>query len=472
MSVRVSLVALSLLLAACSVGPEYKRPDLDVPSAYRAQEETPSAQSYADLAWWDVYQDETLRQLLKTALEQNKDMKIAAARVAEARAQLGVARLRQFPQVGIGASVQRGRVFQSGQYVTGGLYTAQAQVSYEVDLWQRLASLSDAARAELLATEFARVNVRVSLVGAVATAYFDLRALDQRLRITKDAVATREHFFELTQSKFRRGASSGLDVSRAEASLASARASLPDLQRQIEQQENQLLILLGQNPAPVAREAVELQAMPTPPEVPAGLPSTLLERRPDLREAEQALAGATARVRAAKAALFPTISLTGSLGSQSLALADLFSGPTKIWSVGLGVLQPLLDANRNGYQVDAAKARDEQALLQYQKSIQQAFQEVSDALIARRRNAEFLQAQEQQVQALRDADRRVHKRYDVGYSSYFEVVDADRDLLNGELQLVQAYRNTQVSLVQLYKALGGGWDGAGATGPAAVSGIK
>jgi multidrug efflux system outer membrane protein len=458
MTLRLVLLAATVLLAACSVGPQYKRPDLDVPANYRSQEEAPSAKSLADLAWWDVYQDKVLQQLLQSALQRNWDVQIAVARVAEARAQVGVARLGQLPQVDVSLSGQRGRVFQGGDYVSGALFAAEAQVSYELDLWRRLASLSDAARADLLATEYARDNVRVSLVSDVATAYFDLLALDQQLRITRRTVTTRERFLELTQSKFRQGASSGLDVSRAEASLALVRANLPDLQRQIEQKENQLRILLGQNPAPIVREQVDVQAVPAPPEVPAGLPSALLERRPDLRQAESGLVGSTARLRATKAALFPNITLTGSLGSQTTQFSDLFSGPTKVWSFGLSLLQPLLDANRNGYQVDAARAREQQALLRYQQAVQQAFREVSDALAARRGFGEFQRAQEQQVQALRDASQRVLKRYETGFSSYFEVVDADRDLFTAELQLVQAYRNSQVSVVQLYKALGGGWD--------------
>lgn len=460
MRAHLALIIMPAALAACSIGPEYKRPDVDVPGTFRTQEGTPAPNSVADLAWWDVYQDKTLQQLLKTALEQNRDVKISAARIAEARAQVGVSRLAQYPQVDVALGVQRGRVFQSGEHVTGGLFTAEAQMSFEVDLWRRLASLSDAARANLLATEYARHAVQVSLVSDVATAYFSLLSLDQQFRITQGTVATRERFLELTQSKFRRGVASGLEVSRAEASLALARGNLPDLQRQIAQTENQLQILLGRNPGPIVREHFDLQAMPAPPEVPAGLPSSLLERRPDLRQAESNLVAATADVRAAKAALFPSISLTASYGSESLALADLFSGPSKIWSVGLGFLQPILNANRNAYQVDAARAREEQALLQYQSAVAGAFREAADALEARRGYAEFLRAQEEQVRALREASRRVTKRYEVGYSSYFEVVDADRDLFTAELQLAQGYRNTLVSLVQVYKALGGGWEGA------------
>ncbi|MDB5763890.1 MAG: outer membrane protein multidrug efflux system [Herminiimonas sp.] len=460
MNVRSICLAGVMTLTACSVGPSYRRPASDVPDSFRAQQETASVQSLADLPWWDVYQDKVLQQLLQTALAQNRDVKIAVARVAEARAQVGVNRIAQLPQVDLAFSAQRGRVFQPGSYVTGGLFNGAADVSFEVDLWQRLASLSDAARAGLLATEYARSSVQISLISDVAAAYFNLLALDQQFGIIERTIVSRERFFQLTQSRFRQGAAAGLDVSRAEASLAATRAGLFDLQRQIEQAENQLQILLGQNPAPVTRPHLDLQALPVPREIPAGLPSALLERRPDVRQAEFNLVAATANVRAAKAALFPTISLTGNYGSESVELSKLFSGPTRIWSFGLNLLQPLINAQRNGYQVDAAQARQEQWILQYQSTVAQAFREVSDALAARRSYAGFLRAQEQQVGALRTASFRVLRRYEVGYSSYFEVIDADSSLLAAELQLVQAYRNNLISLVQLYKALGGGWEQA------------
>jgi len=328
------------------------------------------------------------------------------------------------------------------------------QASFEVDFWRRLASLSEAARADLLATQLARDNVQVSLVGDVATTYFDLLSLKQQLRITAATVATRQRFLNLTQSKFKRGAADGLELSRAEASLALAQTNLPDLRRQIGQTEIGLQILLGHNPAPVGIDPLDLQALPNPPAVPAGLPSTLLERRPDLRQAEASLVGATARVRATRAELFPSIILTGSAGAQSAALADLFKGPARSWSFGLSLLRPLFEANRNGYRVDAAQARADQAVVQYEQAVAQAFREVSDALIARRDYADSQIAQERQAQALRDTSRRVHRRYEAGVSSYFEVVDADRDLFTAELQLVQSYRNHMVALVQLYKALG------------------
>ncbi|MFA6973029.1 MAG: efflux transporter outer membrane subunit [Gallionella sp.] len=444
-------------LAACSVGPEYHRPDLDVPGSYRFQQEKPGAKSFTDLGWWEVYQDKQLQQILQTALENNRDVKIAAARMAEARAQVGVSRLAQFPRVDVTVGDTRQRTLQVGRYATFEVASGLTQVSFEVDLWRRLDSLSDAARANLLATEYARDAVKVTLVSDVAAAYFNLLALDQQLHITLSAIANSEKFLALTQSKFRQGAASSLDVSRAQASMASVKANQSDIGRQIAQTENQMQILLGKNPDAVARGTLDEAFMAISPEIPAGLPSTLLERRPDLRQAEAGLIVATANVRAAKAALFPTISMTGSYGSQSLAFSGLFSGPSQVWSYGLSFLQPIIDSQRNGYQLDAARMREEQALLQYQSTVAQAFREVSDALVAWQSYNEFLRDQEQQVKSLQEANSHVLRRYETGYSSYFEVIDASNSLYAAQLQRVQAYRNRQVSLVQLYKALGGGW---------------
>ena len=462
MTLRRFLPTITVLLAACAVGPQYSRPALDVPEVFRDETGARGTASLADLSWWDIYRDPTLRELLKTAVEQNRDIKIAAARVTEARAQAAIARVAQFPQANANFDAQRGRVFQGGDYVTGALFTADGQVSFELDLWGRLASLSDAARANLLATEYARDGVTSSLVGDVATAYFDLIAFDQQLRVTQRTVGVRQRFLDLTQSKLRNGAAAGIDVNRADASLAAAEATAAELRRQIAQTENRLRILLGENPAPITRPDVDLEALPAPPDVPPGLPSSLLERRPDLRLAEASLAGATANVRAAKAALYPTISLTGSFGWESLELTKLFTGPTKVWSLGLDVLQPLINAQRNRHQVEAAQARAEQVLLQYQNAVAQAFREVSDALVARQRYDEQLRAQQQQVNALQEASARVLRRYEVGYSSYFEVIDAQSSLYTAQLLLVQARRNSLVTVVQLYKALGGGWDRAAA----------
>ena len=442
-----------LLLAACSLGPAYHRPALDLPDSYRG--ESPGrTDSLGDLAWWNVYRDPQLQALIRTALAGNRDVQLAAARVRQARALYGVSQLARLPQVDASLGALKGRSLTLGQYASGTEYSAGIQVSWEIDFWRRLSNLSEAARADLLASEQGREAVESSLVGDVATAWFDLVALDRKALITARTADTRQRFLDLTRSKFRRGAAAGLDVSRAEASLALARADLPDLRRQIEQTENRLQVLLGANPTAVTRQDADL---PLPPEVPAGLPSSLLERRPDLRQAESVLRGAGARTLATKAELFPTLSLTGSLGSESLALADLFTGPARVWSFGAGILQPLLDAQHNGRRLEAARAQEEQALILYAQAVAQAFREVSDALIARRFLAQVLDAQEQQVRSLGDASRRVLKRYEIGFSSYFEVVDADRDLYTAQLQEVQARHDLLLATVQLYKALGGGW---------------
>lgn len=460
-SIAISLAA---LLSACAIGPDYQRPDIDSPNSFRGGDGA-DAESIADLQWWEVYQDARLQDLLRTALEQNRDLQIAAARISETRALVGINRYAELPQISAGGNAARNRISSAtGFPVFAGRdrtnYAASIDATYEADLWGRLSSLTEAARADLLATGFARETIRISLIADVATAYFDLLSLDQQYDITQRTVATRQKFADLTRARFERGVASGLEVSRADANLAAAQATLPELTRQTAQTENLLSVLLARNPDFVVRERIELQSLPRPPVVPAGLPSSLLERRPDLVAAEYNMVAANARIKSAKAALFPTIALTGSLGGQSLAFGDLFTGPARVWTFGLGLLQPILDANRNRYQVDAASAREEQVVQQYRQTVEQAFREVADALSARRNFADFVAAQEAQVTALRTARQRAQRRYEVGFSSYFEVIDADQDLFTAELQLVQGYRNTLVSLVQLYRALGGGWDPA------------
>lgn len=476
---RLLSVALVSLLAACAMGPNYQRPAVPTPASFRGQAAAPDAKSLADLAWWDLYRDPVLEKLIRTALQQNYDVKIALARVEEFRAVAGISGLGSIPQVSASTSTSRSRVSTVGPTplpasaaATRSTYNAAIDVSYEVDLWRRVANLNAAARADLLASEFARDTTRVAVISSVAAAYFSLRGLDQLLSVTERTVGTREKFAELTRAQFNRGVVSGLDVNRAEASLATARAAIPDLKSQVTVAENQLQLLLGENPAPILREAAsDAQYLAAPPEVPAGLPATLLERRPDLRQAETSLIGANARLKAVKASLFPTISLTGSFGSQSAALADLFTGPAKIWSFGLGLLQPIIDANRNIYQVGIYTAREKQALLQYQQTVAQAFREVADALAAREGYRESLRAQDAQITALRAAREQVLKRYNIGYSSYFEVIDAEKSLYDAESARVTVYRNTLTSLVQLYKALGGGWQPAEERASAAAAAV-
>lgn len=392
-------------------------------------------------------------------------MRTAAARVDQARATLGATRLQQLPQIEASAGVQRARTSQyelpAGSPPISNVFQVEGSLSYEFDFWGKYRRGTEAARAALLASEYARQDVMSALVSSVATAYFTLLTLDEQLAITQHTVETRQKFVELTQAQHERGTVSGLDVATAQAQLAVAQANIPDLQRQIGITEDQLSVLLGHNPDTVLRTESGLLKRMTepsiPPVPPAGLPSTLLERRPDLREAEQNLVAANAGVGVAKANLFPTITLTAGGGSASTMLSDLFNGPARTWNVGASALQPLLNAQRNWYQVESADAQKQQALLQYQKSVQTAFQEVSDALIARQKYAEFQTAQQAQVDAQRKANTIALARYRVGYSSYFNVIDADRDLFTAELALSAAHLNTLLAVVQLYRALGGGW---------------
>ena len=454
----------ALLAAACALGPDYQRPKERIPAAYRF-EPTPGNDSFGDQGWWQIYHDPTLQALIREALDNNLDVRIAAARIDQARAMLGSTRLQQLPQISVSASAQRART-SVDQRIPGAppisnVFSVDGSLSYEFDFWGKYRRATEAARAQLLASEYSKQDVMAGLVSSVATAYFTLLTLDEQLAITQRTVGTRQKFVDLTQAQHERGTVSGLDVATAQAQLAIAQANIPDLQRQIGIAEDQLSVLLGRNPDEILRpENNQLKRMSepaAPPVPPAGLPSTLLERRPDLRAAEQNLVAANANVGVAKANLFPAITLTAAGGHVSTALSDLFSGPTKAWSAAGGLLQPLLSSQRNLYQLDLADAQKRQALLQYQQSIQTAFREVSDALIARQKYAESQRAQQAQVDAQRKANTIALARYRVGYSSYFDVINADRDLFTAELSLSAAHLNTLLSLVQLYRAVGGGW---------------
>lgn len=467
-STRSTLIlsAAAVLSAACAVGPNYHRPRTEVPAAYRF-ESNPAPDSFADKGWWEIYQDPILLELLKTALANNLDVRIAAARVDQARAQLGATRLQQLPKIAIDAGAQRARTSEyelfPGQPATFNAFQLQGSLSYEIDFWGKYRRATEAARAQLLSSEYARDDVVAGLVSGVATAYFTLQTLDEQLAITRRTVDARRKFVELTRAQHERGTVSGLDVATAQAQLAVAEAVIPDLQRQIGQTEDQLSVLLGHNPDAVLRNADgELKRMAEripPPVPPAGLPSSLLERRPDVRAAEQNLVAANAQVGVARANLYPSISLTAAGGVASTALGDLFTSPAHQWSLGGSLLQPLLDPQRSLYQVELANAQKRAALLQYAKSLQTAFQEVSDALIARQKYAEAQNEQQAQVDAERTANTIALARYRVGYSSYFNVIDADRDLFTAELALSGAHLNTLLANVQLYRALGGGWQG-------------
>jgi outer membrane protein, multidrug efflux system len=458
----VAPLFVALLLSGCTMGPNYKRPTVAVPPAYRgiapdAPAQTESA-SLGDQKWWDVFQDEQLRSLVHTAVQQNYDLRIAASRILEARAQLGITRADQFPTVSGGAGITDVRTAQSKFLPAFETSSAQVNVSaaWELDFWGKYRRATEAARANLLATEWARQEVASTLVANVAAAYFQLRALDLQLEISKRTLDSRQESLRLTRLLANGGSTSLLDVRQAEQLVFTASAEIPALEQQIEQQENFLSILLGRNPGNIARGQTLIEQH-HPPEVPAGLPSSLLERRPDIRQAEQQLVAANAEIGVARAAYFPQISLNGNGGFQSSALTNLFTGPAGAWSFGASLTQPIFTAGKTSSGVRLAKARQQTATLFYQQSIQGAFRTVSDALIGYRKTREFSSHQQELFESAQDAARLSHMRYNGGVTGYLEVLTNETNSFSAELGLVQARLNELLAVVQLYEALGGGW---------------
>lgn len=454
---RALMLLAASLLAGCALGPDYIRPEIETPLSYGSSADAPG--SAEDLGWWALYQDPQLKSLIEEALALNLDLRAAVARVEQAQALVGPSRIALLPQVSGTGGVEREQRSVDAAGSAARLRTVETLsvgLSWELDLWGRLRRETEAARAELLAAEYARRGVRVSLVASVATAWFQLASLGEQLQVTRATAETREEFLKLTRAQFERGVVSGLDVASAEAQLAQARASIPDFERQIAQTGHALSLLLGRNPGTFESLPLEAAAAMTP-EVPAGLPSSLLERRPDVLRAEQSLVAANARIGSAKAALFPTISLTGSFGSVSGEMADLFTSGAETWAMGVSVLQPLLDMERNLYRVDLADARKAEALAVYEQAVRNGFREVADALVARQKLAEVERAQNELVDAQQRAEEIATARYKVGYSSYFDVINADRDLFNAKLARSSARLDARLATVQLYRALGGGW---------------
>ena len=462
MSKKVALLSVLILCSGCAVGPNYKRPAVSVPGTYRGltPEEAAKTQSASigDQKWWDIFQDEQLRSLIRTALQQNYDVRIAASRVLAARAQLGIVRSDQFPNVAAGAAIGDARTARSAFLPAFERSTGQLNVSaaWELDFWGRYRRATEAARANLLASEWARQEVLATLVANMSRAYFQLRALDRELEISKRTLTSRQESLRLTRILADRGSTSMLDVRQAEQLVFTAAAEIPALEQEIEQQENLISILLGKNPADVAR-GQKLTEQAQPPEVPPGLTSSLLERRPDIREAEQQLVAANAQIGVARAAYFPQISLSGSGGFQSAALTSLFSGPAGTWNFGASLTQPIFTAGRIRSNVRFAQAQQQTALLFYQQTIQGAFRGVSDALIAYRKSREFRAQEELLFQSAQDSARLSHMRYTGGVTGYLEVLTNETNAFSAELGLVQAQLNELLALVQLYEALGGGW---------------
>jgi multidrug efflux system outer membrane protein len=409
-----------------------------------------------------VFQDEQLQELIRTALRQNFDVRIAAARVAEARAQLGITRADQFPQVDGSALADRERVSASpvplpSQAFDRNVFQVAGSTRWEVDFWGKFRRATEAARATLAATEWGRRAVVTSLVAQVAEAYFALRAIDLNLDISRQTLASRQESLRLTQVRAAGGVASELDVRQAEQLVFGASAVIVDLERQAEQQENLISILQGNNPGAVPRGRT-LTDQPLIPQVPTGLPSALLERRPDIVEAEQTLVAANANIGVVRANFFPEVSLTGSGGFQSAALSSLLTGPAAFFTVGATLLQPVFTAGRTRSQVELAEARRDEVLLAYQQTILESLRDVSDALIAYRRNREFRDQQQLLTRSAGDALRLTTVRYQGGASNYLEVLDADTRLFAAQLVLAQAQLNELLAIVQIYRALGGGWE--------------
>lgn len=453
---------LVLLCAGCAVGPNYKKPAVATPGDYRGvapeQAVKSDVTSFGNQKWWDAFQDEVLRGLIQTALKQNYDVRIAAARVLQARAQLGITRADQLPSVAASASAANERIPQT--VGRPAVETSATQVSlslaWELDFWGKFRRATESARASLLAQEWVQRQVISSLVSDVATAYFQLRELDLELEISRQTLASRKDSLGLTQILADGGATSMLDVRQAEQLVYGAAATIPILEAQIEQQENFISILLGKNPEAIARGR-KLIEQPHALEVPAGLPSSLLERRPDIRQAEQQLIAANAQIGVAKADYFPRISLTAAGGYQSSALTNLFTGPAALWSIAGSAVQPVFEGGRIRNRVRFARARTEEAILVYQSTVQQAFREVSDALVGYRKSQEFRVQQEQLTHSAQEATKLSKMRYQGGATSYLEVLDSETRYFAAQLTLAQAQLRELQSLVGIYRSLGGGW---------------
>ena len=446
-------------LAACAVGPDYSRPALSTPASFRMAGVEKETESFANLPWWDLLQDHELQRLIRTALEGNKDLKRAAASIEEYQARLYIARTDFVPQLsGTANAPAFGR---NAQFLVPGFpnsfnYYLQGNLSWELDFWGRVRRSNEAARGDLLSKEENRRAVVLELVSNVAQAYFDLLQFDMQLDIAKRTLQSWEESVRIARTRLRQGVIAKLDADQFEAERANAAARASELERQLVQKENQLSVLLGRNPGSI-RVGSRLTEQVMPPEVTAGLPSQLLQRRPDLVRAEQELAAATARIGMAKADRFPKLSLTGILGVASPQLSKLFANGTDFGVVGPSLAGPLFNAQILGFQQEAAEAQARQAVAQYEQAILVAFKEVEDALVAVRTAREQRSAQAEQVESLRSAFRLASLRYQGGLANYLDVLIAQRNLFDAELSLTSTHRLHLVSVVQLYKALGGGW---------------
>ncbi len=452
-------IMIALLTGCITVGPDYRRPAVDTPPGWRFEEK--EALHLANAGWWEQFNDPALNGLVRIALTENKDLLIATARIEEFFGRYFSTRGDQYPSAGGAADAFRQRLSEKGLTRVDGKdnpynqYEAFFNAGWEIDFWGKFRRATEAARAELLSTEEARRTVVLTLVSAVAAAYVDIRVLDKQLEITRRTAESRRETLDLFQLRFRNGIISEVDLSQAESEYEDALARIPDIDRAIGQAENALSVLLGRNPGVIPRGlSIDQLILPT---VPTGLPSDLLERRPDIRQAEQLLIAANARIGVAKSLYFPTISLTGAFGTVSTDLSNLFTAASRSWNYGVPVSVPLFTAGRIGGEVKAAEAAQQQAVLSYQQAIQNAFREVDDALLGRSKSGERLAALARQLKALQNYSRLARMRYDEGHTSFLEVLDADRSLFNVELAYTAGQNTLYRSLINIYKAMGGGW---------------
>jgi multidrug efflux system outer membrane protein len=469
--VLVSLTLTAFVATGCRLGPNYKRPEVPTPQNWRAIP-VAEAQSLANTAWWELFDDPQLQELIRIALVENKDLKIAVERIEEARARYGFTKANIWPR--LDANLNAGRLrFNSGSLIhtpegdqgavsqgtETAIYSVSADVSWEIDFFGRIRRATEAQNALYLGTQEARRSAVLTLVAAVARTYFELRDADLRLEIARRTVESRRESVQYARDRFEGGITSELDFRQAEAELKRVETILFDLELLIFAKENELSVLLGRNPGPVLRgRTVTEQELPAA--VPAGLPSELLDRRPDIREAEQTLAAGTANIGEAKAMLFPRIALTGSYGTASTDFDTLFEGPSKSWNIVGNLLQPIFHAGQNKRRVEITESRQRQLLYAYERTILEAFRETEDALMAYRKTGEQRQAQADRVAADRKVLELCELRYKGGVSAYLEVLDAQRSLFEAEIDEAQTIGSNLVSLVRLYKALGGGWPSA------------
>ena len=464
---NIAAALIAVLLAGCmTVGPDYRRPKVDTPEQWPG---TASAEPIP-AGWWKAYGDPVLDRMVEDALTYNTDLKLAIARVDEARATLGISRADQFPQVSANAGASRNRASQESVLnIPPGVdpeyrnYRATLNASYEIDFWGKYRRATEAARAELLASQSNREAVRLALITDVARGYFNLRALDAQVAVTRRTIGSRLASTALQRMRFEAGVASEFELRQVEAQAAQAMALLPAFERSLGQQETALAVLLGRSPralvtVPVERGAA-IEALTLPPAVPSGIPSEILERRPDVRQAEQQLIAANARIGQAKAAYYPSISLTAFLGGDSASLSDLFSTPARVWQIGGSAAQTVFDAGRTRQQVEQARAREQQLLARYASTIQNAFKDTLDALVAQRTAREALDAEQARVTALETSYKLAQLRYDNGVSSLLDVLDVERGLLDAELNRIEAQRAQLAATADLFKALGGGWNG-------------